>query len=154
MIGIIGGGQLGRMMAIAARYMGYQIAVLDPTPDCPTAQVADKQIIAAYDDMDAIQELTKLSDIVTYEFENVDLEAATYIEKKGKLPQGAYALQITQNRKEEKTLMKDLGLPVPFFQIVNNEIECKEAIQHFTYPAVIKTCYGGYDGKGQLKLRD
>src|SRR5690625_3880122 len=102
-IGIIGGGQLGRMMAIAARYMGYKIAVLDPTPYCPTAQVADTQITAAYDDMNAIKELTKISDVITYEFENVDLEAATYIESLSKLPQGSLALEVTQNREKEKT---------------------------------------------------
>src|SRR5699024_10607897 len=80
-IGIIGGGQLGRMMAIEAKYMGYHVAVLDPTPNCPTAQVADKHFVAAYDDLEAIKELTEYSDVITYEFENVDLEAATYIEK-------------------------------------------------------------------------
>src|SRR5699024_10382250 len=105
-IGIIGGGQLGRMMAIAARYMGYKIAVLDPTPNCPTAQVADEQIVAAYDDMEAIKQLTEVSDVITYEFENVDLKAARYIEAAGKLPQGAYALEVTQNRENEKTLMR------------------------------------------------
>lgn len=152
MIGIIGGGQLGRMMAIAARYMGYQVAVLDPTPNCPTAQVADKQITAAYDDMDAIKELTQLSDVVTYEFENVDLTAARYIEKEGKLPQGAFALEVTQNREKEKQLMKSVGLPVPDFAIVRNESECREAFKTLTFPSVIKTCRGGYDGKGQLKL--
>ncbi|WP_249871745.1 5-(carboxyamino)imidazole ribonucleotide synthase [Oceanobacillus saliphilus] len=151
-IGIIGGGQLGRMMAIAARYMGYKIAVLDPTPECPTAQVADIQITAAYDDMDAIKELTEISDVVTYEFENVDLAAAAYIEEKGKLPQGAYALEITQNREKEKQLMKDASLPIPQFSIVTNARECEEALKEFAFPAVIKTCRGGYDGKGQLKL--
>src|SRR5690625_7666020 len=89
-IGIIGGGQLGRMMAIAAKYMGYQVIVLDPTPNCPTAQVADEQIVAAYDDMEAIEELTEKSDVVTYEFENVDLQAARFIEEAGKLQQGAF----------------------------------------------------------------
>src|SRR5690625_1286141 len=103
-IGIIGGGQLGRMMATAAKYMGYKIAVLDPTKNCPTAQVSDEHIVAAYDDLDAIKKLTEISDVITYEFENVDLKAATYIEEKGKLPQGAYALEITQNRKKEKTI--------------------------------------------------
>lgn len=151
-IGIIGGGQLGRMMAIAARYMGYKIAVLDPTPNCPTAQVADIQITAAYDDMNAIKELTEVSNIVTYEFENVDLTAAAYIEDKGKLPQGAYALEITQNREKEKQLMKDSGLPIPAFAIVKNAAECREALKEFNFPAVIKTCRGGYDGKGQIKL--
>ena len=151
-IGIIGGGQLGRMMAIAAKYMGYQVAVLDPTPNCPTAQVADNQIIAAFDDMQAIKQLTELSDVITYEFENVDLAAATYIEEKGKLPQGAFALEVTQNREKEKRILHDAGLPVPDFFIVENEWECKGALENITYPAVIKTCLGGYDGKGQIKL--
>jgi len=151
-IGIIGGGQLGRMMAMEARYMGYKIAVLDPTPNCPTAQVADVQITAPYNDMDGIKQLTDISDVITYEFENVDLEAATYIESKGKLPQGAYALEVTQNREKEKTLMRNLNLPTPKFAIVTNAEVCKKALEDFTYPTVIKTCRGGYDGKGQLKL--
>lgn len=151
-IGIIGGGQLGRMMAVAARYMGYKIAVLDPTPNCPTAHVADKQIVAAYDDMEAIKELTDISDVITYEFENVDLEAATYIEEKGKLPQGAYALEVTQNREKEKNLFASLNLPVPQFAIVQNGEEAEQELNQFPLPAVIKTCRGGYDGKGQLKI--
>ncbi len=151
-IGIIGGGQLGRMMAIAARYMGYRIIVLDPTPNCPTAQIADEQITAPYDDMNAIRELVEKADVVTYEFENVDLEAARYIEAKGKLPQGAYALEVTQNREAEKTLMKENGIPVPPFSIVRDGKECRTALEYTSFPAVIKTCRGGYDGKGQLKL--
>lgn len=151
-IGIIGGGQLGRMMAIAAKYMGYQVIVLDPTPNCPTAQVADGQIVAAYDDMDAIKKLTEKSDVITYEFENVDLEAATFIEKASKLPQGAYALEVTQNREKEKSIIKEAGLPIPSFAIVHNREECAQALQNFHLPAVIKTCQGGYDGKGQLKI--
>ena len=151
-IGIIGGGQLGRMMAIAAKYMGYEVIVLDPTPNCPTAQVADEQITAAYDDMDAIKQLTEKSDVVTYEFENVDVTAATYIEQAGKLPQGAYALEVTQNREKEKNVMKDAGLPIPKFAIVEGAAACEQALQNFALPAVIKTCRGGYDGKGQLKI--
>lgn len=151
-IGIIGGGQLGRMMAIAAKYMGYNVIVLDPTPNCPTAQVSDGQIVAAYDDMEAIKELTEKSDVVTYEFENVDLDAATFIEEAGKLPQGAFALEVTQNREKEKNLMREIGLPVPNFSIVHNGTECEAALEKITLPAVIKTCRGGYDGKGQLKI--
>lgn len=151
-IGIIGGGQLGRMMAIAAKYMGYRVIVLDPTPNCPTAQVADEQIVAPYDDIDAIKELTEKSAVVTYEFENVDLQAAKYIEQAGKLPQGAFALEVTQNREKEKTLTKELGLPVPEFSIVHNRDECEAALKNFPLPAVMKTCRGGYDGKGQLKI--
>jgi 5-(carboxyamino)imidazole ribonucleotide synthase len=151
-IGIIGGGQLGRMMAMAAKYMGYNVIVLDPTPNCPTAQVSDGQIVAAYDDRNAIKELTEKSDIITYEFENVDVEAATYIEKQGKLPQGSHALEITQNREKEKMLMKELELPIPEFSIVHNGEECQEALKNTDFPVVIKTCRGGYDGKGQLKI--
>ena len=152
MIGIIGGGQLGRMMSIAAKYMGYNVIVLDPTPNCPTSQVADEQIVAAYDDMEAIKELTDKSDVVTYEFENVDLAAAAYIEKAGKLPQGAYALEVTQNREKEKSVMQEVGLPIPTFSIVESGAACEAALQDTTLPAVIKTCRGGYDGKGQLKI--
>lgn len=151
-IGIIGGGQLGRMMALAAKYMGYNIAVLDPTENCPTAQVADHHIVAAYDDMDGIKQLTNMSDVVTYEFENVDLKAATYIEEQGKLPQGAYALKITQDREQEKTLLDELDVPVAPFYIVSDEQATEQALNHLTFPAVIKTTRGGYDGKGQIKI--
>ncbi|QKY71461.1 5-(carboxyamino)imidazole ribonucleotide synthase [Lentibacillus sp. CBA3610] len=151
-IGIIGGGQLGRMMAIAAKYMGYQVAVLDPTPNCPAAQVADCQITAAYDDMGGIQKLTDISDVVTYEFENVDLNAAAYIEQTGKLPQGTYALEITQNREKEKSIMREADLPVPANKVVRDSEMCKRTLENISLPAVIKTIRGGYDGKGQLKI--
>src|SRR5699024_8692110 len=143
-IRIIGGGQLEQMMAIDAKYMGYRVIVLDPTDNCPTAQVADEQIVAAYDDMEAIKELTAKSNVVTYELENVDLTAATYIEEQAKLPQGAYALEVTQNREKEKMVMKKLELPVPAFEIVHNGEECRKALESFSLPAVIKTCQGGY----------
>lgn len=151
-IGIIGGGQLGRMMSIAAKYLGYDTIVLDPTPNCPTSQVADSQIVAAYNDMAAIIELTEKCDVITYEFENVDLAAAKFIEKAGKLPQGAYALEVTQNRQAEKELMRAASLPVPAFAIVENGEMTQEALKTIPLPAVIKSCRGGYDGKGQLKI--
>lgn len=151
-IGIIGGGQLGRMMAIEARYMGYKVVVLDPTPNCPASQVADKQVTAAYDDLKAIEKLCNLSDVITYEFENVDLKAASIIEGLGLLPQGAYALEVTQNREKEKQLINNLNLPTPKFSIVRTEKECQHVFAKLQFPAVIKTCSGGYDGKGQLKL--
>lgn len=151
-IGIIGGGQLGRMMAMEAKFMGYRVVVLDPTPNCPTAQVSDDQILAPYDDLEAIKQLTEISDVVTYEFENVDLQAAKYIEEKGKLPQGATVLQITQNRDEEKNLMKALQIPVSPFAVITRKSEIQPALEKIGFPAVIKTCQGGYDGKGQLKI--
>lgn len=151
-IGIIGGGQLGRMMATTAKHMGYSIVVLDPTPDCPAAQVADQQIVAPYNDRDAIVQLTEICDVITYEFENVDLEAAQYIEEKGLLPQGSKSLKITQDREQEKNTIVESGQPVAHFKIVETKVEVQQAIDSIGFPAVIKTCRGGYDGKGQLKL--
>lgn len=151
-IGIIGGGQLGRMMATTARHMGYRLIVLDPTPNCPAAQLADKQIIANYDDFDAIKQLATLVDLVTYEFENVDLKTARYLESQGLLPQGTRSLEVTQDRELEKRLMEKFNLPVAPFEIINHQDDFKHAIKKISFPAVAKTCRGGYDGKGQMIL--
>lgn len=151
-IGIIGGGQLGRMMAIAAKYMGYRVIVLDPTPDCPTAQVADDQIVAAYDDLEAIKELAERADVVTYEFENVDLQAAQLLEERGILPQGANSLRVTQDRELEKSAIQNAKQPVAPYAIVKTSQELAEQAEKIGYPCVAKTCRGGYDGKGQVKL--
>ncbi|SHN26984.1 5-(carboxyamino)imidazole ribonucleotide synthase [Gracilibacillus kekensis] len=151
-IGIIGGGQLGRMMTTTAKHMGYRVIVLDPTPDCPTAQVADKQIVAAYDDLEAVKQLTEKSDVVTYEFENVDLKAAQILEEAGILPQSANSLKVTQDRELEKKAMVDSNQPVADFAIVSTTEELQTAVERIGYPSVAKTCRGGYDGKGQIKL--
>lgn len=151
-IGIIGGGQLGRMMAIAAKYMGYRVIVLDPTPDCPTAQVADEHIVAAYDDLEAIKELAEKADVVTYEFENVDLQAAQLLEEQGLLPQGSNSLRVTQDRELEKETMDNVNQPVAPYAIVKTAQELTEQAHEIGFPCVAKTCRGGYDGKGQVKL--
>lgn len=151
-IGIIGGGQLGRMMATAARHMGYRTIVLDPAHDCPAAQAADDQIVAAYDNLEAVRQLADKSDVVTYEFENVDLTAAQMLEDQGILPQGAESLKITQDRELEKQAMVDSDQPVAPFEIVRDENELASAARTIGYPLVVKTCRGGYDGKGQVKL--
>ncbi|SDM66287.1 5-(carboxyamino)imidazole ribonucleotide synthase [Sediminibacillus halophilus] len=149
-IGILGGGQLGRMMATTAKHMGYRIAVLDPTPDCPAAQVSDHHIVAAYDDMESIKQLAEISDVVTYEFENVDLDAARHLEKEGVLPQGAELLQVTQDREMEKSRLVESGLTVPAFAIIEEKQQLTEAVAKVGLPFVLKTCRGGYDGKGQM----
>ena len=149
-IGIIGGGQLGRMMCLAAKSMGYFVAVLDPTPNCPAAQVADVELTAAYDDIAAIEKLAAISDVITYEFENIDYDALAYLEQNAYLPQGSDVLKITQHRFREKSAISDMGIPVADFCLIDSA----EALeQNVSYPSVLKTTTGGYDGKGQVVLR-
>src|SRR5699024_11408735 len=100
------------------------------------------QITAQYDDLEAIRRLIEASDVITYEFENVDLEAAALIEKSGKLPQGALALEITQNREKEKELFQKLSLPIPAFEIVHDANGCEDVLKDFPLLAVLKTCRG------------
>ena len=149
-IGIIGGGQLGRMMALAAKAMGYYVAILDPTPNCPAAQVSDIEITGAYSDMEAIKELAKVSDVITYEFENIDYDALTYLVENTYLPQGSDVLKITQHRFREKTAISEMGIKVADFCLVNSVSDLEENV---TYPCVLKTTTGGYDGKGQIVIR-
>ncbi|MFJ8529360.1 5-(carboxyamino)imidazole ribonucleotide synthase [Bacillus sp. NPDC094106] len=152
-IGIIGGGQLGRMMALAAKEMGYKIAVLDPTKHSPCAQVADIEIVASYDDLKAIQYLAEISDVVTYEFENIDYRCLQWLEKHAYLPQGSQLLSKTQNRFTEKNAIVKVGLPVAPYRLIQKHDELLEAITELSFPCVLKTTTGGYDGKGQVVLR-
>lgn len=152
-IGIIGGGQLGRMMALAAREMGYKIAVLDPAPNSPCAQIADIEIVAAYNDKHAIEELAKVSDVITYEFENIDYESLCWLETHTYLPQGSKLLQLTQNRYTEKNAIVQAGIPVAPFRLIQTEQDLLQGIKEFSYPCVLKTTTGGYDGKGQVVLK-
>lgn len=152
-IGIIGGGQLGRMMALSARYMGFRVGVLDPTPDCPTAQVADFQIVAEYDDKTAIHDLAVKSDVLTYEFENVDADAIDEVRGLAAVPQGTDLLRVTQDRVNEKRFINDHGTATAPWRAVNNFDELDAALDEIHYPAVFKTRSGGYDGHGQTVLR-
>ncbi len=142
------------MMAIAAREMGYKIAVLDPTPNSPCGQLADTEITAAFDDIEAIKKLADLSDVVTYEFENIDYDALTWLEENAYLPQGSQVLKKTQHRGTEKRAIEAAGLQVAPFIEVQTPAELKEAIANLGYPSVLKTCRLGYDGKGQVVLKD
>ncbi len=149
-IGILGGGQLGRMMALAARAMGYGIAVLDPTPNCPCGQIADKQIVAEFDNVEAAKELLDSCDVITYEFENVNLNVASALS--AKLPQTSKLLEITQNRIVEKEEIRKAGLKtVEYVAITNADLLEQFIIDYKNNPRklIIKTAQGGYDGKGQ-----
>ncbi|QBG55048.1 phosphoribosylaminoimidazole carboxylase [Bacillus amyloliquefaciens] len=153
-IGIIGGGQLGKMMAVAAKQMGYKVAVVDPVKDSPCGQIADIEIIAQYNDREAIQKLAGVSDIITYEFENIDYEALNWLKEHAYLPQGSELLLITQNRETEKKAIQSAGCQVAPYRIVNSRRELEEAVQSLGLPAVLKTCRGGYDGKGQFVIKE
>lgn len=152
-IGIIGGGQLGRMMALSARAMGYSIAVLDPTPNSPCGQIADIEITASFDDLESIQELAKVSDVITYEFENINYETLLWLEENAYLPQGSNVLKQTQHRVHEKKMIKKAGLDVAPYKQVVDKAQLNEAIEELGLPAVLKTCRFGYDGKGQVVIK-
>jgi 5-(carboxyamino)imidazole ribonucleotide synthase len=153
-IGIVGGGQLGRMMALSAKYMGFRIGVLDPTPDCPTAQVADFQVTADYDDREAIAELARRSDVLTYEFENVDADALDAISDVVAIPQGTDLLRVTQDRIHEKTFINEHGIDTAPWRAISSYEDLVAALEpgEIGYPSVLKTDTGGYDGHGQVVL--
>lgn len=153
-IGIIGGGQLGRYMAVSAKQMGYRAAVLDPVTQSPCGQVADTEITAAYSDLDGIRQLAEISDVVTYEFENIDYDALNQLKEEANLPQGSELLLLTQNRETEKKGIVDAGCEVAPYRIVHDEKELEDAVTVLGLPAVLKTCRGGYDGKGQYVIKE
>lgn len=152
-IGIIGGGQLGRMMALSAKSLGLRVAVLDPTENCPCGQVADIEINGAYDDLDSIKELARISDVITFEFENINYEALEWLEEHAYVPQGSELLKISQDRLLEKAAISMTGASVAPYFPVNNLHDLYNGIDKVGYPCVLKTARGGYDGKGQLVIR-
>ncbi|MDP4086042.1 MAG: 5-(carboxyamino)imidazole ribonucleotide synthase [Bacillota bacterium] len=152
-IGIIGGGQLGRMMSLSAKAMGYRIAVLDPDGDSPCGQVADYKIIGAYGDLDAIKELAKISDVLTYEFENIDAQALDWLTQKAFVPQGKRLLEVSQNRIKEKAEIEKAGAKVAPYKVITNIQDIYDNMRELGFPAVLKTARGGYDGKGQLVIK-
>lgn len=152
-IGIIGGGQLGRMLAMAAARLGFQTCVLDPQDGCPAAQVCNVQIVAAYDDLAALSDLAERCDVITYEFENIDLEAARWLADRADLRPGAKALEIAQDRLTEKTFLNDQGIETVAFRAVADASGLAEALEAFGGRGILKTRRLGYDGKGQIRFR-
>ncbi|MDS9473162.1 5-(carboxyamino)imidazole ribonucleotide synthase [Sporosarcina pasteurii] len=151
-IGIIGGGQLGRMMGLAAKEAGFRIAVLDPIEDSPCGQIADIRIVADYDDEHALQELAQVSDVITYEFENIDYEGLKKLAETAHVPQGAELVRITQNRMNEKAEINTSGAPVANYVTAHTFEELEANIGQVGFPCIVKTAFGGYDGKGQVKV--
>lgn len=152
-IGIIGGGQLGRMMALSAKEAGFKIAVLEPTMDSPLGQIADIHIVASYNDESALEELAEVSDVITYEFENIDYEGLKRLTEIAYVPQGAELVRITQDRVTEKQAIVEAGCPVAPYAVAQSYEELVEKVADIGYPCIVKTARGGYDGKGQQLLK-
>jgi 5-(carboxyamino)imidazole ribonucleotide synthase len=151
-IGILGSGQLGRMLALAARRMGYGVRVYSPDKKSPAGQIADEEVVGDYDDLDKIAKFAKKSDVITFEFENVSFEAAQAAEKHAPTRPGPLVLHTAQNRLREKTFLAQNGFPTVAFRAVSSLEELDAALTDLGAPAVLKTAGFGYDGKGQVKL--
>jgi 5-(carboxyamino)imidazole ribonucleotide synthase len=152
-LGVLGSGQLGRMFAIAARQMGYRVATYSPEDDTPTGQVADREVSAAYDDLDQVRVFAKSVSVVTFEFENVPAATAAAAAEFAPVRPGGNVLHTTQHRLREKTFLRDNGFPVTPFHAVNSLEELRLALHRVGYPAVLKTAGWGYDGKGQVIIK-
>ena len=150
-IGIIGGGQLGQMMAISAIYMGHNVIALDPAADCPASRVAEI-IVAPYNDVDALRQLADRCDVLTYEFENVDADGLDAVIKDGQLTQGTDLLRISQNRIFEKDFLSNKAqVTVAPYKVVTSSQDLADIDSSKNY--VLKTATGGYDGHGQKVIR-
>lgn len=151
-IGVLGSGQLGRMFAIAARRMGYRVHTLSPDDDTPTGQVADLEVNAAYEDLDAVRRFAQAVDVVTFEFENVLSETAAAAAEFAPVRPAGHVLQTTQHRLREKTFLVGAGFPVAPFAEVRSLEDLQAGLARLGCPAVLKTAGWGYDGKGQHEL--
>ncbi|AGB42463.1 phosphoribosylaminoimidazole carboxylase, PurK protein [Halobacteroides halobius DSM 5150] len=153
-IGIIGGGQLGKMMILEAKKMDFEIIILDPTLDCPAHSIADEHIVANFDDQAAIRELAKKSDVITYEFEHIGVEILKELEAEGyNIYPTPKSLEIIQNKYNQKQLLKEKDIPVPDFIKVSSREDIKKAAAKFGYPMMLKSCTDGYDGKGNSLIK-
>lgn len=149
-LGMLGGGQLGRMFTVAAQTMGYKVVVLDPDPGSPTGVIADKHLCASYDDQAALAEMAELCDAVTTEFENIPAQTLAFLEQKTRVRPSSKALAQTQNRNVEKNFIASQGIATaPYLPIYQRE-DIAKAEDTIRFPAILKVATFGYDGKGQV----
>ena len=151
-IGVLGSGQLGRMFAIAARRMGYRVHTLSPDEDTPTGQVADLEVQASYDDLDAVSDFARHVSVVTFEFENVPAPTAEAAARCAPVRPSGSVLHTTQQRIREKSFLTKAGLPTTPYREVHSLEGLKRALADLGCPAVLKTAAFGYDGKGQFRV--
>jgi 5-(carboxyamino)imidazole ribonucleotide synthase len=153
MLGMLGGGQLGRFFVIAAHEMGYKVTVLDPDKNSPAGKIADVHLCAAYDDAEALAKMAESCEAVTTEFENIPATSLEYIEKTRTVRPSSKAVSVAQHRVMEKTFIRDSGLPVAPFLVINVSQDIPtdgDAV----YPAILKIARFGYDGKGQARVKN
>ncbi len=151
-IGMLGGGQLGRMFTIAARSMGYEVIVLDPDTDSPAGKLATDHVCADYSDQTALDYMAKTCDVITTEFENVPASTLEALANSCPVRPGANAVTITQDRIHEKTFLRDNGFPTAPFAVIRNESELEAGFRSVNSPAILKVSRFGYDGKGQYAV--
>ncbi len=151
-IGVLGSGQLGRMFAMAARRMGYRVHTFSPETDTPTGQVADVEITASYDDLDAVRRFARDVDVTTFEFENIPARTVEAVSEHVAVRPGGLVLHTTQHRLREKNFLRANGFPVTPFHHVNSLEDLREGLKVLGVPAVLKTAGWGYDGKGQTRI--
>lgn len=153
-LGMLGGGQLGRMFTIAARTLGYRVCVLDPDPDSPAGAMADEHLCAPYDDMNSLRRMAVSCEAVTTEFENIPAGSIRALASDCVVHPSARALETTQDRIREKTFIRDLGLPTAAFTAVLEAGELDAAVDGLRMPGILKRSSLGYDGKGQYPVND
>ena len=152
LIGILGGGQLGRMTAMAARTMGYRVRVMDPEAKCPASFVVDETIVGKWDDVAAAQKLAKGADAVTLEIEQIGVDALSEVAKMAPLRPGVEPIRIIQDKILQKTWLAENGFPVGPFRIIRNEDELHHAVKVLAGRIFLKIGRGGYDGRGQARI--
>tara|TARA_B100001063_G_scaffold246418_1_gene285473 strand:- start:3158 stop:4327 length:1170 start_codon:yes stop_codon:yes gene_type:complete len=149
-IGIIGGGQLGKIMSQKAKKMGFHVTILDPTPNCPAAQVSDKHILGGFYDKVKLEELVQQTDVTTFELEHIDTSILKELHEHGhKIYPSPYVMELIQNKYEQKKLLDENNIPVPKYKNVQND----EDLKAFGFPVIQKVKMGGYDGQGVQMLK-
>ena len=153
-IGIVGGGQLGRMLAQAAHKLGFLVTVLDPTPNCPAGQIADVQIVGSFKDKDKIFELAEVSDFITFEIESANAEALEELIARGvAVNPEPKVLKIIKDKFEQKVFLRENGIPVADFALIKDEDDCKRQGEIFIYPFLLKARFDAYDGRGNAVIK-
>lgn len=148
-IGIVGGGQLGKMLADAAHKLGHKVIILESTKDCPAGNVADKQILGSFKDKDKILELANMCDVVTFEIESANAEALDELVASGKeVHPNPKTLKIIKDKGNQKVFLKENDIPVADFAFINSESDAEQAGKDFGYPFLLKTRFDAYDGRG------